>query len=655
MIIPMTKYTFIVYHPEYEKFLNDIRNIGVLDIVEKKNDQGIFSKEKLDIYKNAKQIFNFLEKQKTEALEDIKEIEDDLKRRNISIEYHNIKHKKWPEIYGEDLEPYKQKLTALQFQYYRDKFANTEFQKPALTGEEILVKVLKYRDQKDALIQHDNILNKAIKTLRPWGEFSYETVQKLKEKNVSIRLFISSEKKFDEQWLEQYDIVIINKIRPYIYFALITINGEMIELDAEEIHFPEESASQLEEKKLKHFEEITRIEQELDVLAVFYLEDLQNHLLKLEEDLDFNKVLSNTESAVDDNVRVVEAFVPENETEELNEYLKNQCIVYFTEKPKPEDIVPIKQKNNRFAKLFEPIGKMFSLPAYTELDLTPFFAPFFMMFFGFCLGDVGYGILILTGATVFKSRVKPDMKPILSLAQFLGIGTIILGTLTGTFFGINLLEVESIKKYTSFMLDSQKVFYLSLAVGFFQILFGMGLKAANSYRLMGWQYAVSPIGWIIMLLCILDIFVTKLVPAFTGYFVWFGVALIMLFNDPSAGILGRLGKGLWELYGISGVFGDVLSYVRLFALGVSGAVLGFVVNTIAERILHSIPVIGPIFFVIFLIIGHGANILISSLGSFVHPMRLTFVEFYKNAGFTGGGKEYKPFRNKLLINKENNL
>jgi V/A-type H+-transporting ATPase subunit I len=180
----------------------------------------------------------------------------------------------------------------------------------------------------------------------------------------------------------------------------------------------------------------------------------------------------------------------------------------------------------------------------------------------------------------------------------------------------------------------------------------MALKAVNSYRLMGWKYAISPVGWIIMLLGILDAAILKLIPGVSFYLIWIGVGAILLFNDPTANIFVRFGKGLWELYGISGVFGDVLSYVRLFALGISGAILGFVVNTIALQIKDSAPVIGPIFFVVFLIVGHAANILISSLGSFVHPMRLTFVEFYKNAGFAGGGKEYKPFRNKLLINKE---
>jgi V/A-type H+-transporting ATPase subunit I len=204
------------------------------------------------------------------------------------------------------------------------------------------------------------------------------------------------------------------------------------------------------------------------------------------------------------------------------------------------------------------------------------------------------------------------------------------------------------------MLDSQKTFYLALAIGLFQILFGLIIKAVNSIRMFGWQYAIPSIGWFILILAILDIALLKLAP-FSKYIAWFAVALIVFWSDPKAGILGRIGKGIWDLYGITGIFGDVLSYIRLFALGISSAILGFVINTIALQILGSAPIIGHIFFVIFLLIGHTANLLISSLGSFVHPMRLTFVEFYKNAGFIGGGKEYKPFKNKLIIKKENNL
>ena len=192
MIVPMLKYTFVAYHLEYDKFLKDIRDIGILDIVEKTINQGSLSKEKLDYFKNAKQVYDFLEKQKISALAEIKETEEDLKRRNVDIEHKNFALKKWPEIYVEDIEPFNKKLTIIRFQYYRDKFGNKAYKKPALNGEEILDKVLKYRDQKYALIQHDLILNKALKAAQPWGEFSTETIQKLKENNVDIRLFTTS-------------------------------------------------------------------------------------------------------------------------------------------------------------------------------------------------------------------------------------------------------------------------------------------------------------------------------------------------------------------------------------------------------------------------------------------------------------------------------
>ena len=653
MIVPMLKYTFIAWHLDYEKFLDDIRDIGVLDIVEKISDPGSEIKEKLDHLKTVQQVYNFLEKQKIIAETEIKEFEAELLAKSDNTEH--IKHKTEPEIYSENEALYKQKLKEIKTRFYLEKFANKDFQKPALPGSVIVSKVLEYRDRKDALIQHDSILNKSIKGLKPWGDFSIETIKKLEENNIKIQLFIASEKKFDEQWREKYDITVINTVSPFVYFAVVNTTGENIDLDAEEIKIPEESISQLEDKKLDHFIQITEIEQELNFIALNYLEDVQNYSLQLEEKVDYQKVLKNTENAVEDNVRVIEAYVPKNETAELEEYLKQQSIVYFIERPKQEDKIPIKQKNNRFARLYEPIGKLFSLPAYQEMDLTPFFAPFFMMFFGFCLGDVGYGIVILLGTTLYKIKAKPEIKPILSLAQYLGIGTIIFGILTGTFFGINLINVEILGKFRNIMLDSQKIFYLALAIGLFQILFGLVIKAINSIRMFGWQYALPSIGWFILILCILDLALLKLATVVTGYLVYVALALIVFWSDPQAGILGRIGKGIWDLYGITGIFGDVLSYIRLFALGISSAILGFVINTIALQILGSAPIIGPIMFVVFLIIGHAANLMISSLGAFVHPMRLTFVEFYKNAGFIGGGKEYKPFKNKLLIKKENNL
>jgi V/A-type H+-transporting ATPase subunit I len=179
-----------------------------------------------------------------------------------------------------------------------------------------------------------------------------------------------------------------------------------------------------------------------------------------------------------------------------------------------------------------------------------------------------------------------------------------------------------------------------------QILFGLGIQAYAKIRQFGFQYALSTIGIIIGTLAVLDLTIIKLLGEISMYLVYLSLVLIIFWSDPKLGIFGRLGKGIWDLYGIvTGIFGDVLSYIRLFALGASSGILGFVINSISLPLLDSIPVLGPILFVIVMIVGHGANLALAGLGSFVHPMRLTFVEFYKNAGFAGGGKAYKPFKN----------
>jgi V/A-type H+-transporting ATPase subunit I len=271
-----------------------------------------------------------------------------------------------------------------------------------------------------------------------------------------------------------------------------------------------------------------------------------------------------------------------------------------------------------------------------------------MMFFGLCLGDAGYGLLILIGATLYKRKASRALHSLLSLGQWLGLATVIFGIVTGTFFGLNLLgdKFAFLGSLRNIMLDSNQIFNFALVLGFIQIIFGLGIQIANKVKQYGWKYAVTPLAWIFMLFAIADMSILKLTGPASMYVIYGAIGSILLFNDPDSGILPNIGKGIWELYGITGFVGDLLSYIRLFALGISGAILGLVVNDIALRML-SIDWIGPVLFIVFLIFGHGLNLMISTLGAFVHPLRLTFVEFYKNAGFTGGGKEYKPFGGKV--------
>ena len=179
----------------------------------------------------------------------------------------------------------------------------------------------------------------------------------------------------------------------------------------------------------------------------------------------------------------------------------------------------------------------------------------------------------------------------------------------------------------------------------------MFIKVVNEARMYGVRYAFGTIGWLILILgggAVFGLSTAGVSESVVSVLTWVVVALgaagALLFNNPERNVLANFGAGLWDAYNmVTGILGDLLSYIRLFALGISSAILGYVFNSLAVSLSPDVPVVKIIVMVIILLIGHGINIFMAALGSFVHPMRLTFVEFYKNSGFQGGGKKYQPF------------
>lgn len=206
------------------------------------------------------------------------------------------------------------------------------------------------------------------------------------------------------------------------------------------------------------------------------------------------------------------------------------------------------------------------------------------------------------------------------------------------------------------LLDPNQMFNLSLVFGVIQILLGWFIKAANQIKQEGFHAAVSTIGWILLaigggLLYLLRQNAAIDQQSFQSLlYVILGISGVAIFilNDIRKNPLINVGTGIWDTYNmVTGVLGDILSYIRLFALGISSAILGFVFNDLAVNMSGNIPVVSHLIFIIILLFGHSINIFMSGLGAFVHPLRLTFVEFYSNnAGFTGGGKKYKPLMDK---------
>ena len=602
MISKMKKLAFLIYHKDYDTFLEQVRNLGVVHVVTKSQGEA----ENQDLQATIRLSARYAAAIKL-------------------LEGMNVKA--------------------------ADKTSGN-----ADKGEQVL-------DKLEALQQHDaetnhriQAIEKEITAMEPWGDFKTESLKRLRDAGYELGFYICSDKVYDEEWETQYHAVVINHIGSKVYFVTVTPVTETVSLDVESAKIADRSLSEIIQEKEKLDAERAETENAMKELAENSIPDLKAAQIRTSQLVDFDKVKLSADSLAGNKLMLLEGWAPAENAQQLNDFLKSSEVYYEISDPVPGDNVPIQLNNKGFFKLFEPIMKLYMLPKYNELDLTPFFAPFFMLFFGLCLGDTGYGLFILLGISGYRliaKSISPSMKPILTLVQLLGLSTAICGLLTGTCFGFNLydLHVPFIQKMKEvIMLDNQQMFNLSLILGAIQIIFGMTLKAVNQAIQFGFKYAISTIGWLLVLVSTAVAFAAPGVMAMGGTLhlaiLAVGGLMVYLFNSPGKNIFLNIGLGLWDTYNMAtGLLGDILSYVRLFALGLSGGILAGVFNSLAVGMSPDNVIAGPIVMVLIFVIGHSINIFMNVLGAMVHPMRLTFVEFFKNSGYEGGGKEYKPFKN----------
>ncbi len=602
MIVPMHKFSFLVFHQDYQDFLDNVRKIGVVHLIEKQEDVSDEVREQYDLIK------------------EIQSVVKQLSKRDV----------------GEN------------------GGSNKADGKKAFEDVSNLFNKLEEKFQQLVLLQ------KEISQVRPWGDFSKEILKKLAGEDLHVKFFSVPASRFADEWYQKHPIEVIGHHAGQVYFVLIQKGDEEPVIDAEEIRPPERPLSELMHYQKELKEDLKAINKELDGHAAKSLEAIKHYGYQVKESVDFKKAVENTDKQADDKVMMLEGWVPDEKKEGLIAYLEKNNILYVAQKAREKDQAPILLKNKKFAKKFEMLGDLYSLPRYNELDMTPFFAPFYMLFFGFCLGDAGYGILMGIAALVLKKKVRKELKQIMGLIFYLGVSTFVFGIVSGVFFGIPLYETSlPVYKNLATRFEAQGtdinmlLFYLSLILGGIQIIFGLVLKAINETKQFGWKHAVGTAGWIILLTGSIALYgfshvagipFADLNPALYTLLGISGV-MILLLNNLNRSILMNFGLGLWNTYNmVTGILGDLLSYIRLFALGISSAILGFVFNSLALEMSGNIPVLNILIMTVILVVGHGINLFMSGLGAFVHPMRLTFVEFYKNAGFTGGGKQYNPFK-----------
>ena len=588
MVTEMTKYDFILMSGDADAFLEKLQTVGVVDI--------------------------------TRSLKPIDEKSEKLSNR--------------ADIYRKSLAQLKEVVKA-----------DDPGQKPTDFAAEVLETV----KEKDDLLARLPQLRKDADELSVWGRFDAQSLDRLKENGLKLHFYKA--KAIEPAWKEQYALSEIATADGYTYFVVVS-EGDDYDFPLKDLPAPDGDYAALENKIAELEAQVKEKDQRLAQLK-WHEPVLQAELDKTVSKLDLHLARISGEKAAEDYITVFEGFAPVESEPALHDMLEKENVLYLTDKAKVDDNPPIKLKNNKFVSMFELLTDMYGRPKYNEFDPTVFISIFFMLFFAFCMGDAGYGLVLILASLGLK-KVLGKIAP---LGIILGIATTVVGFLFHTFFSMDIAEWSIFAPIKGIFLPSQIAGYdgtmvLALLVGIVHLCLAMIVKTYQSTKVKGFANSLGTWGWTLLivggvivgglaLMGVMDKAVTKWVIIILGGLSALGIFFL---NDLHRNPLLNFGSGLWDTYNTAtGLLGDVLSYLRLYALGLAGAKLGEAFNAIGVQALGD-GGFGWVAFILIVIVGHTLNVAMCVLGAFVHPLRLNFLEFFKNSGYEGTGRKYKPLQ-----------
>ncbi|NLH15083.1 MAG: V-type ATP synthase subunit I [Phycisphaerae bacterium] len=418
------------------------------------------------------------------------------------------------------------------------------------------------------------------------------------------------------------------------------------------------------ETSRQRLDQLEQTRQDADRRAKELADDLLS--LRILYDYDRNRLgreKVRTSSPATEQVVLLEGWVKEKDFARLETIVKSSkaSSVERMEVTADEE-TPVEIDNPVSVRPFESITRLYGLPIPSSVDPTPFLAPFFAIFFGLCLADAGYGLILVALLAWFIRKVQGDKK-ILWMLLICGITTFLAGVLTGSWFGDAIASLipqqTAVYRVLSGIRDKSMLFdpmtqpmtffLLSLALGYLQIQFGLFIALIHNLRRKDFSAAVfDQLSWILMLNLLLGLGLSKAGQFPKEWSSAFGIGLIV----PAAMILffsgrglpwgGRIGIGSFQLFSTVFYGGDILSYVRLMALGMVGSGFGMAINVLVKLVMD-VPYVGWLLGAVVFVGGHLFNLALSLLGAFVHSLRLQFVEFFPKF-FTGGGRPFEPLR-----------
>jgi len=611
MITKMKKLTFLIYHKDYESFLDEIRELGVIHI----------------------------QKRQAGAMND-------------SLEECLRQHNHYKEVMKE---------MSFQFKGDADEKIYTD-----LTADNLIEQYNSLLANLQSVNQKIPVNDKDISEMSVWGQFDWSAVEKIKKAGWNIQFYDCTEREYNPAWEEVCDIVQINKAAGHVYF--VAVSKDPISLDVEPQNLPSLNLAQLQDKKLDLMQERDEAQKALQEFCQKYSKTLEHYDKYLQGDIDLIKVRLDGEPQAEGAVLLMEGWIPVDCEQNVRTALDKSSVYYEIRDSIKGDNPPIKLKNNWFVKMYEVLTGMYGMPEYTEFDPTFLIAPFFSIFFAFCVGDAGYGLALIALGFVLKKKM-PSMRGMMNLVISLGIFTTVIGAIFGTFFGFELVKQEFIPQGIRDMLFTGKIagtsfdkqMLLALVIGIIHISVALLIKALVSTVRFGFKNSLSEWGWFIVVVGFVTtgtLMFLNVIPKNVSMWAFIiiggiGAIGIYLLNDLHRNVFVNIGAGLWGTYNMAtGLMGDTLSYIRLYALGLAGAMLGNVFNILAGMAGDAAGggIIGWIIFGLIFVFGHTLNIGMSCLSAFVHPLRLNFVEYFKNSGYDGTGESYNPFM--TVENKE---
>lgn len=647
MIKKMKKLTFLVTDSEYASFIEQLRQLGVVHVVELKTGAT------------------------SPALQAALQLEERYKAALKAMSFAAASYEKAKKKGDEEMQNFEVNLHPITASINANASAEECSASIAQRGLQIVESIERLAADEVATQHAIDDTAAAIKQLEPFGDFAWEEIREMEEAtHCRIDFFRCKSKNFRQEWVEKYFATAVGNDNKNTYFVTFADNqsadanpNEAPNISAEHLELPTERLSFYIQEQNRLEEKLHDIHQQQLHLALEERETVELARLINQDNISLARVQLSHEDIAEGFVHLMEGWITVETEEQVCASLNETGIYYEIGDPAMEDKVPIEIKNDSYSSLFEPILKMYSLPNYHDIDPTVLFAPFFMLFFGLCMGDAGYGLLILL-VSLGIVETSPANRAYGKLGVYLGATTIVVGLLTGSFFGIDLSKQDwaflapfkdlfiNETNYKPFGYAPMMVF--SIFIGLLQVLLGMILAGAKAVKNGGWKYGIGKFSWVVFLLSVIVLYglpaCGMALPMALQYVMYGFIGLstlgIMFYNSPDKNIFMNFGSGLWSVYGMAtGLLGDLLSYVRLFALGLTGGVLGGVFNQLAVDLTANLPGASRWFaMLIILLFGHGINFGLCMISSFVHPMRLTFVEFFKNADFEGGGKAFTPFK-----------